>query len=297
MKKISTTALSKKLGISSKELFDIMVEQKLIYRKDDKWNLTKKGQEFGGETVFNQKYGEFIVWSPDFNPLNLKENSRTELVNVTTVGKEFDLSSQRMNLIFAEIGWTEKTIKGWSVTSFGRKVGGVQFEHPSGGTYVMWSEEILSNKSLIRSINTKDTDESKGQKQTEQTTDSVSNDFRTKFPANLRTKDGHQVRSRAEVIIDNALYDYGLAHAYERKLPIEEDVYSDFYIPSKNGGKAVYIEFWGLENDSKYAKRKKIKKEIYHKYDLNLIEISDEHIENLDDHLPRMLLKYEIRVE
>ena len=297
MKKISTTTLSKKLDISSKELFDIMVEQKLIYRKDDKWNLTKKGQEFGGETVFNQKYGEFIVWSPGFNPLNLKENSRTELVNATTVGKEFDLSSQRMNLIFAEIGWAEKAIKGWSVTSFGKKVGGVQFEHPSGGTYVMWPKEILSNKSLIHSINTKDTDESKDQKQTEQTTDSVSNDFRTKFPANLRTKDGHQVRSRAEVIIDNALYDYGLAHAYERKLPIEEDVYSDFYIPSKNGGKAVYIEFWGLENDSKYAERKKIKKEIYHKYDLNLIEIFDKHIENLDDHLPRMLLKYEIRVE
>lgn len=295
MKKISTTALSKNLDISSRELFDTMVEQKLIYRKDDQWNLTKKGQEFGGETIFNQKYGEFIVWPPDFDPLNPKENTRTELVNATTVGKEFDLSSQRINLIFAEIGWTEKAIKGWSVTSFGKKVGGVQFEHPSGGTYVMWPKEILANKSLLRSINNKDSSES--EIQTQQTSNNVTDDFRNKFPANLRTKDGHQVRSRAEVIIDNALYDYGLAHAYERKLPVEEDVYSDFYIPSKNGGKAVYIEFWGIENDPKYAERKKVKKEIYHKYDLNLIEIADKHIENLDDHLPRMLLKYDIRVE
>lgn len=85
MKKISTTALSKNLEILSRELFDTLVEQKLIYRKDDKWNLTKKGQEFGGETVFNQKYGEFIVWPPDFNPFNLKENTRTELGPVNTI--------------------------------------------------------------------------------------------------------------------------------------------------------------------------------------------------------------------
>ena len=32
---------------------------------------------------------------------------------------------------------------------------------------------------------------------------------------------------------------------HERKLPIEDDVYSDFYIKSGN----VYIEFWGMESD------------------------------------------------
>jgi hypothetical protein len=295
MKKISTTKLSKKLDISNRELFDKLVDKKLIYRKDDQWNLTKKGQEYGGESIFNKKYGEFIVWPPDFDPTNLMENERQELYNATTIGKNFDLSSQRMNLIFAEIGWTEKAIKGWSITSLGKKVGGIQFEHSSGGTYVIWPKEIISNKSLLRSINNKDSNEAEFNSSSEK--DLELNNFRKKFPANLRTKDGHQVRSRAEVIIDNALYDYGLAHAYERKLPIEEDVYSDFYIPSKNGGKAVYIEFWGLENDPKYAERKKLKKEIYNKYDLNLIEIGDKHIENLDDHLPRMLLKFGIRVE
>lgn len=296
MKKISTTALSKNLGISSRELFDEMVEQKLIYRNNDQWNLTKKGQEFGGENASHVKYGEYIVWPPEFDPSNLKENSRQELVNATIIGKEFDLSSQRINLVFAEIGWTEKALKGWSVTSLGKKVGGTQFEHPSGGSYVMWPKGILKNKSLLRSVNNKDANESQDEENKEASSQ-ITNDFRSKFPANLRTKDGHQVRSRAEVIIDNALYDYGLAHAYERKLPIEEDVYSDFYIPSKNGGHAVYIEFWGLENDPKYSERKKIKKEIYFKYDLNLLELSDKHVENLDDHLPRMLLKFGIKVE
>jgi hypothetical protein len=64
-----------------------------------------------------------------------------------------------------------------------------------------------------------------------QTVKSLNNNFREKFEAKHRTQDGHYVRSKAEMIIDNLLYQYGLVHAYERKLPIEEDVYSDFYIP------------------------------------------------------------------
>jgi hypothetical protein len=47
------------------------------------------------------------------------------------------------------------------------------------------------------------------------------------------------VRSRAEVLIDNWLYMQGIVHAYERRLPIEEECYCDFYLP-----KGVYIEFW-----------------------------------------------------
>ena len=82
-----------------------------------------------------------------------------------------------------------------------------------------------------------------------------------------------------------------IIHAYERKLPIEEDVYCDFYIPT---GK-VYIEYWGYENDSKCLHRKNEKIGIYKKYGFNLIELNDEDVQNLDDKLPRLLLKYGIQ--
>ena len=36
------------------------------------------------------------------------------------------------------------------------------------------------------------------------------------------------VRSKAEQIIDNWLYHKGIVHAYERRVPIEEEVYCDF---------------------------------------------------------------------
>ena len=69
MKTLSTTALSKELGLTSKELFDKLVELNLIYRKDDKWQLTTKGKEEGGKIISNEKYGDFIAWPEDFNPL------------------------------------------------------------------------------------------------------------------------------------------------------------------------------------------------------------------------------------
>ena len=92
-------------------------------------------------------------------------------------------------------------------------------------------------------------------------------------------------------MIDNWLYTEEFVHAYERKLPVEEEVYSDFYLPI---GK-VYIEYWGLENDEKYLERKKAEQAIYEKYDFKLIELNEADIKNLDDELPRRLLKFGIQ--
>ncbi|MDD5288545.1 MAG: hypothetical protein PHY28_05480, partial [Dehalococcoidales bacterium] len=89
------------------------------------------------------------------------------------------------------------------------------------------------------------------------------------------------------------LYDSEVLHAYERKLPVEEDIYSDFYVPSRK----VYIEYWGYEDDSKYLSRKERKREIYKKYDLKLIELTDKDVQNLDDTLPRLLLDFGIKTE
>jgi hypothetical protein len=43
---------------------------------------------------------------------------------------------------------------------------------------------------------------------------------RKKFPDKHRSTDGHLVRSKAEVLIDNWLYMAGIVQAYERRLPI-----------------------------------------------------------------------------
>ncbi|MFH1141250.1 MAG: hypothetical protein V1724_06240 [Chloroflexota bacterium] len=105
-----------------------------------------------------------------------------------------------------------------------------------------------------------------------------------------RATDGHLVRSKSELIIDNWLYTSEHAHAFERKLPIEEEVYSDFYIPA---GK-VYIEYWGFDADPRYLARKQKKLETYKKYGFQLIELKDKEVQNIDDTLPRLLLRFEV---
>jgi len=126
-------------------------------------------------------------------------------------------------------------------------------EAQNGSPYVIWDESILSNKSLLNSIDAatgKSYDDDAISKESTFDTD----EFRKKHEAKYRTQDGHRVRSRAEAMIDDYLYNNGVAHAYERRLPgIDEEVISDFYIPA---GK-VFIEFWGWKRTKSIRKEKR----------------------------------------
>lgn len=119
----------------------------------------------------------------------------------------------------------------------------------------------------------------------------IEEDFREKYPRKYRTQDGHYVRTKSETILDDWLYHHFIVHAYERKVPIEEDMYSDFYIPQG----PCYIEYWGLE-DEEYSERKNKKRAIYSKHRLNLVELVNKDIENIDDILPRKLIKFGVKI-
>jgi len=294
MEYLSTTSLANELDVPTNELFNKLKSIGWIDRKADKWVLTELGIEKGGQTRTNPKYGEFIVWPENISLNNIQSKSKSQLLNATTIGKHYNISSQRLNLILSELGWIEKNISGWVVTKLGKTVGGRQFEDDiSGKTYIKWPDSILQNKSLKDVFSDTDIEkEIPNIVAPSQVTGQTATNFRDNYPANFRTQDGHRVRSKAEMIIDNLLYQYGIVHAYERKVPIEENVLSDFYLPT---GK-VYIEYWGMDNDPKYVERKKQKIEIYKKYDIPLIELTDTEIQSLDDHLPKKLLKYGIKV-
>ena len=75
MNKISATKLSKELDTSLNELHSILSSQKLIYWKNNKYELTSIGKEYGGEVKFSKRFGEFIVWPSGFNPSNLESNN------------------------------------------------------------------------------------------------------------------------------------------------------------------------------------------------------------------------------
>ncbi len=295
---LSTSALARELDVPSNELFSKLSGMGWIDRKGDKWVLTDLGRSKGGQTRTNPKFGEFIVWPEDVDLTN-GTSAKGKHLNATAIGKHFKISSQRVNLTMAELGWVEKNVAGWMLTRLGKSLGGRQLEHDSGATYVIWPPEILENRRLldvVAPIEVKD-DQFTPVPVLEQTNEQVHLNGRDKYPAKHRATDGHMVRSRAEMLIDNWLYTSGIVHAYGRKLPVAEDLICDFYIPAGQGRPhGVYIEFWGMEEDPKYAERKKKKLEIYRRNEIRLIELNSGDVDNLDDVLPRKLLQFEIKV-
>jgi len=290
-KKISTTALAKEKGLTKPEVDSILTDRGFISRAEKGYELTDAGKSAGGEYKESQKFGTYITWPSTIIDDQAEESQSGKLTTATEIGKHFHVSRNSINPILSELGWINKGIKGWVLTAQGKSVGGYQKEHPQTGIpYVLWAESIFNNTALTRSIN-----EMKGIEDQVTANDTPAKkeeqSFREKFMATSRCADGHYVRSRAEMLIDNWLYMAEVIHAYERKLPVEEDVYCDFYLPT---GK-VYIEFWGYEDDQKYQDRKKKKLEIYKKYNFNLIQLTDKDIQNLDDVMPRELLKQGIQ--
>ncbi len=292
-RELSIPALAEAMGKTPQALFQQLAEMGLIVNNNNTWELTTVGKTKGG-VVKGDKYSKYIAW-PQSMKMELEKSqpdTSRQLLTATAIGKHFDKPADRINSILSELGWIKKAdIKGWVTTELGITLGAVQSKDKNSGVpYVRWPESILNNKILINSIS-----ESKGnvsiisQNQTDNS-DKDNVEFREKFEAKQRAIDGHYVRSRAELLIDNWLYVSGVVHAYERRLPVEEDTYSDFYLPT---GK-VYIEYWGLENDPKYSARKERKLETYKKYGFKLIQLKDKDINNLDDIMPRLLLEYKI---
>lgn len=108
-------------------------------------------------------------------------------------------------------------------------------------------------------------------------------DVRTTWPASFRCEDGHYVRSKSEMLIDNWLYHHNLTHAYEKKVPMAQ-LLSDFYIPKAN----CYIEYRGSK-DAEYVRRKDENRKTYARLGLRLVEMTERDIENLDDALQEKL--------
>lgn len=209
------------------------------------------------------------------------------VLTATALGDTLNLSSRSVNSVLAELGWISKDGQGWAPTPQALALGAKQKRAQSGVPFVVWPPTILTNPALCATVAGIRGDSSEAP-----ATASPERSFRDRFPAQHRTTDGHWVRSKAELLIDNWLYMTGIVHAYERRLPIEEEAYCDFYIPA---GK-VYIEYWGLEHEPTYAARQQAKQALYQRHQLNLIELADAHVRNLDDCLPKLLLPYGVAV-
>ncbi|MGP8308634.1 glycerol kinase [Vibrio sp. YIC-376] len=283
--KISTSALAKMRNIEAKQLFADLKRAGYISRQDDKWILTEEGTKFGGEYVEHAKYGQFIVW-PTTLHIELSSNSGTTL-SATQLGEKLNLNPKRINQLLSELGWINKSDNGWDVTEAGIRAGGQQrTDKESQHTFVVWHQVVLRNKRLKQSVV-----EFLGQDAESHSTDRSYSSFRQKFEAKHRTLDGHFVRSKVELLIDNWLYLAGIIHAYERQLPIEQDVTSDFYLPT---GK-VYLQFWGSDHGEISQTDREAIRAVYTQHHFNFIEVDSSELDKLDEVLPQRLRQFGIK--
>ncbi|TMX43953.1 glycerol kinase [Vibrio rotiferianus] len=283
--KISTSALAKMRQIEAKLLFADLKRAGYIVRKGDHWILTEEGTKYGGEYVDHPKFGPFIVW-----PTNLHielATSSGKTYSATQLGEKLKLNAKRMNQLLSELGWISKSDEGWSLTEAGIRAGGhLRVDKESNHTFVVWHDIVLRNKRLKQSVI-----EFLGQDAESHSTDKSLSNFRQKFEAKHRTLDGHYVRSKGELLIDNWLYLAGVVHAYERQLPIAQDVTSDFYLPS---GK-VYLQFWGSDTGEMSESEQEKIRAVYKQHSFNLIEVEASEVDRLDEVLPKRLRQFGIQ--
>jgi len=60
----TTKELSELTGINSRRINSWFTENRMMYKKDDDWYITKKGVQSGGVLKEGQ-YGKFIIWPED----------------------------------------------------------------------------------------------------------------------------------------------------------------------------------------------------------------------------------------
>lgn len=92
----------------------------------------------------------------------------------------------------------------------------------------------------------------------------------------IKCKDGHEVRSNLERIVDEYLYENNISHEYEKRLPGESYRYmTDFYANN------FYVEIWGVVNSKTYNEKRAKKEQIYKINHLKLISIEPQDFKDL----------------
>jgi hypothetical protein len=279
-KKISTTALAKLLDMDPKQLFELLVEKKWIVREKQADNsnlnkLTNKGVFEGGEYLETKKFGTYIIWPNRLSEHHLFKMQPAKALGIVSLAKSNGISNARMHGILQEMGWLNLHIQGWQLTPQGLSIGGSERQdEKTGASYVMWPSDVQQKehfKNTLASLAVDDISKSQGV---------------------YTCLDGHNVKSKALLMIDNWLYCTGLVHAVGRSLLVDNSFVCDFYLPQGH----IYLEFWGSEQTPVYLKEKMAKKALYKLHALNVIELHEEDLSVLDTLLPKLLLHYGIKV-
>ena len=224
------------------------------------------------------------------------------------------MTPQKINRVLESLGWIARSpydSGGWESTKAGLRNGASNHTAMSGVPYVKFEERVLREPALRRALSELSAPMQATQTPTQTQTQTMNEAVERRVESECRcacgrcsiigktqkykTRDGHYVRSRGEVMIDNFLYSTRVPHAYELEVHLAENkvMTPDFCCLTAKGN--VYIEFWGLEGQADYDSCTAYKKKIYDEFDLDLINVHPENLDDLDAYLSKKLAQYGVR--
>ncbi len=204
-------------------------------------------------------------------------------ISANVLGKAVGINARQVNRILAELGWIKHGFQGWELTALGESHGGVQLENESSGTfYVVWPQAVQHN-SLLNTQLQLEAEIYTNKPQADTDLFAEQGDY--------RGLDGHQHSSKAHLQICHWLYMAGIAHACQRRLPVDQELCADFYLPAYQ----LYIECWDDDEGSGLSQRMQ-RKEFYQQYGFAVIDIEKSDLTQLDEVLIRQFRKHGIRV-
>lgn len=207
---LSTTALARRIGKDSKELFILLAQGGWMLKVDNQWQLTEKGKFEGGIYVNHPKYGDYIAWPESTVDHPLLSLLPEAPLSASALGNKWQLSARLVNLLLRDLGLLDAFVHGWKLTALGRQWGGEQHEaEHTGIPFATWPESLLDNAILLKRI-----EALKG------------------LDANRFVFDEHPVTSTLQQRIDNWLYLTRTLHGTNAVIEVDgSSLMVDFYLP------------------------------------------------------------------
>lgn len=309
---LSTSALAKRLKLPIQQLFVTLRDYGWIERHEKGWVLTGKGELHGGDYQNSQRFGRYIVWPESLmeHPLITAIESNQRITPGGMRRYYSHLSIRQINRTLSELGLQRPTTRGLEITALGEKFGGRQDREEEHDLWVVsWPHEIVDNPVVHRELNRLVSDgvetvaEPVDQQADAHETSSNSEAQPTgpmddlfahsedrgpatdDAPARRRTLDGRYVETLLQLRVSDWLYEAQLAYARNRRLPLDEPLWADFYVPKAG----LYIECWERDVPTSELTRRLRTREACRELGLEYQEVAAADMERIDDLLSQRL--------
>jgi predicted transcriptional regulator len=278
---LSRSALAEKLGVTLKELTQLMIESgwlvhNEVAEKGREWALTAKGEFEGGVYRDSKKFGKYIVWPDTVVEHPAITGIKDTQISATTIAKQANVSAKMINRLLAEMGWISPYAKGWKVTALGKANGGVQAaNNDTGVPYAMWARAVLVHQGLLQQLK---------YYKAEQLIETTINN-----QVHFLSLDGRYIASKPELLIANWLYVSGFTYAYQRTIHVSQtqSLLSDFYLPKY----AIHIHYQAIDIAPSELSQQLERQALSDKHHLQVIQLSVVDTQNIDQVLSKALLQ------